>query len=235
MFSFPLDIKVSSAASGVVATAKMVNNTFNTVWSTFPLTESTISIETTNQYQLYATQSSGVSALTVNASGSIVAPGKSYNVSSSLEISDDGRSASPGVITVTNYSGHSINLVLQSPINEASSADSPMKNIWMTESMIPKNKKCDITPSNTMAVWLAPPHTPEDSILPGNLGNFITVRYDDTSLQTLQFVGDNTAGIFAEPRGIWMSAVKSQTRLNDSSSKADEKFTKKIVQKPVVS
>ncbi|PVF95921.1 hypothetical protein CPB86DRAFT_787470 [Serendipita vermifera] len=200
----PLEIKVTSAAPGMVATARMVNNTFNTIWSTFPYTSpSTLSIEPSNQYQLYATQSSGVSALTTNASGDIVAPGKAYKVSSSLEITDDGSSASADVITVTNLSGHPINLVLQCPISLTSSANSDMKNVWMTETMVPKNTKFNITPSDVMAVWVAPPHTSEDGIIPGCLANVKMVKYTG-SLQKLEFRGNNTIGYYSEPNGMWI-------------------------------
>ncbi|PVF91484.1 hypothetical protein CPB86DRAFT_792015 [Serendipita vermifera] len=199
-----LEIKVTSAAPGMVATARMVNNTFNTIWCTFPYTSpSTLSIEPSNQFQLYATQATGASALTASASRKIVAPGNAYKVSSSLEITGDGRSANSDVITVTNLSGHPINLVLQCPISLTSSANSDMKNVWMTETMITKNQKFNITPSDAIAVWVAPPHTSEDGIIPGCLTNVKMVKYTD-SLQKLEFRGNNTSGYYSEPNGLWI-------------------------------
>ncbi|PVF92444.1 hypothetical protein CPB86DRAFT_877888 [Serendipita vermifera] len=203
MSNSPIEIKVTSAAPGLVATAKMVNNTFNTIWSTFPVTGNTISIEPSNQYQLYATFASAPDPLRVNAAGDIVTPGKAYKVSSSLEITEDGFATNPDAITVNNFSGQSINLVLQCPISFSPSPNASWKNVWMTESSIQRNQKFDITPSDILAIWLAPPHTSEDGIIPGCLMNVKMIRYTG-STQKLEFTGNNTIGYYSEPNGMWI-------------------------------
>ncbi|PVF92442.1 hypothetical protein CPB86DRAFT_802016 [Serendipita vermifera] len=203
MTKFPLEIKVTSGAPGVVAFARKVNDTFNVVWSTFPVTGPSMSIETANEFQLYATDDTVVNPL-VKKEADIVTLGNAYKVSSSLDLSPDGLSIRKDMVTVRNMSGRPITLVLQSPIDVVPSPKSTYRNVWMTESPVQKNNSIDILPSDLIAVWFAPRHTSEDSIIPGRLENFIALKYTGTSPQKLEFVGKNTIGEFSEPNGIWM-------------------------------